>query len=337
MGELGIMGISVPEEYGGAGLGFIERAIVVEEIARHAAGLALGVESHLVIAYILNIYGTEEQKKKYLPDIASGNKICSISVTEPSGGSDMMGLKSTGEKKDGKWVLNGRKCFITNSLIADLDLWLVRTGTDEKNRPLLSMFIIEKETPGHKAGRKEDKFGLRGVPTGDILCENVVLDDSQLIGKEGSGAKIAMDAFSTAGRSGMSAICVGLLRACYEEAVKFAKERMLYGKPLAKIQAIQNLIAENRVDYETAKLLTYSATALTDEGKPNGVEITMAKYYTAETAARAAKRTMDLMGGYGVINEYPVSRYLRDALTSIPAGATSMIMQVVIAGDSLKG
>lgn len=337
MGELGITGIFVPEQYGGAGLGHVERAICLEEISRYSAGLGIALMTHhLGVAAIL-YYGTEEQKQKYLPELAAGIKVGGLSVTEPTGGSDFMGQKSTGELKDGKWVLNGRKCFITNSHIADIDVWTVRTGSDEKGRPILTAFIIEGNTPGHAPGRKEHKLGLRGSVTGDVICSDVTLDPAQMLGKEGQGAKIAMSTIGEVGRAGMSAINVGILRGCVEEAVKFANERVLYGKPLSKIQAIQLMIADNRVDYEAAKLLTYRAAGMKDEKQPCVTEFAMAKYFSTEAAARAAKRTMDLMGGYGVINEYPVGRFLRDALASIPAGGTSQIQQIIVAGDTLRG
>lgn len=336
MGELGITGIFIPEQYGGVGLGNTERAIVIEEISRHSAGLGIALMTHHMCASAILNNGTEEQKQKYLPDLAAGRRIGGESVTEPSGGSDFMGLKSTGELKEGKWVLNGRKCFITNSHIADVDVWTVRTGTDEKGRPQLTNFIIEKGTAGHAPGRKEHKIGLRGSVTGDVICTDVQLEPSQMLGKEGSGAKITMSAIGEVGRAGMAAICVGILRGSLEEAVKFAKERVLYGKPIAKLQAIQLMIAENRVDYEAARLLTYRATSLKDAGLPCATEVSMAKLFASEAAARSAKRTMDLMGGYGVINEYPVGRFLRDALASIPSGATSIIQQMIIAGDTLK-
>ncbi len=337
MGELGITGIFVPEQYGGAGLGYTERAIVLEEISRYSGGLGIAMMTHHMGAYVINTFGTAEQKQKYLPELAAGTKIGGLSVTEPAGGSDFMGQKSTGELKDGKWVLNGRKCFITNSHVASTDVWTVRTGTDDKGRPVLSTFIIEKGTPGHGPGRKENKLGLRGSVTGDIICSDVTLEPSQMLGKEGAGSKIAMGAIGELGRSGMAAICVGILRGCVEESVKFANERIVYGKPISKLQAIQLMIADNRVDYEAANLLLYSAMRLKDAAQPCTTEVSIAKYFASEAAARAAKRTMDLMGGYGVINEYPVGRFLRDALTSIPSGATSVIQQLIIAGDTLRG
>ena len=336
MGEMGITGIFVPEQYGGTGLGHVERAICLEEISRYSAGLGIALMTHhLGIAPIL-YYGTEEQKEKYLPDLALGKKICGLSVTEPAGGSDFMGQKATGELKDGKWVINGRKCFITNASVADVDIWAVVTGKDEKGRVLMTAFIIDKDTPGHSSGREEHKIGLHGSATGDVICNDVVLGEDAVLGEVNKGAKLAMSSIQEIGRAGMAAISVGLLRGCLEEGVKFANERVLYGKPLSRLQAIQFIIAENRVAYEAAKLLTYHAASLKDAGKPCANEFSMAKLFATEAAVEAAKKTIDLMGGYGCINEYPVGRFLRDAVATIPAGGTSHIQKIIIAGTALK-
>jgi alkylation response protein AidB-like acyl-CoA dehydrogenase len=336
MGELGINGIFVPEEFGGAGLGHIERAICIEEISRYSAGLGIALMTHhLAVAAVL-YYGNEEQKKKYLPDLCSGRKIGGLSVTEPGGGSDFMGQKSTGEFKDGKWIINGRKCFITNSHVADIDVCTVRTGTDAKGRAQLTAFILEKEMLGHAAGRKENKLGLRGSVTGDVIYTNVEVGPEQMLMKEGDGAKIAMATISEVGRAGMASICLGILKGCLEESVKFSKERILYGKPISKLQAIQLNIADNKLDYDVACLLTYRAASMKDAGIPCASEFAMAKLYSTEAAVNAAKRTMDLMGGYGIVNEYPVGRFLRDALASIPSGGTSTIQKIIIAGNALK-
>ena len=336
MGEMGINGIFTPEEFGGAGLGHTERAICIEEISRYSGGLGIALMTHhLAVAAIL-YYGNEEQKKKYLPDLCSGKKIGGLSVTEPGGGSDFIGQKSTGELKDGKWIINGRKCFISNSSVADIDVCTVRTGTDEKGRAQLTAFILEKDMPGHSAGRKEHKLGLRGSVTGDLIYNNIEVGPEQILQKEGAGSQIAMTTISEVGRAGMSAICVGILRGCLEESIKFSKERNLYGKPISKLQAIQFIIAENKLDYDTASLLTYRAAGLKDAGIPCTTEFAMAKLQSTEAAVNAAKRTMDLMGGYGIINEYPVGRFLRDALASIPSGGTSAIQKIVIATNVLK-
>jgi alkylation response protein AidB-like acyl-CoA dehydrogenase len=337
MGELGVNGIFVPEQYGGAGQGFVARAICLEEISRHSAGLGIAIMAHHIGVYPILLFGTDEQKKKYLPDLCTGKKIGGIAVTEPGGGSDFSGQKATAEKKDGGWVLNGRKCFITNSHIADVTALTAKTGVDEKGRNKLTAFIVEKGVKGFEPGRKEHKLGLRGSVTGDMVLTDVRLPEDALLGKEGGGVKIGMEAIGEVGRAGMSAICVGILRGCVEEAVKFANERIVYGKPIGKLQAIQFEVAKIRADYEAARLLTYNAASLKDAGIPCSNEVATAKYFSAEASVASSKRLMDLMGGYGVVNEYPVGRFLRDALVAIPSGGTSHIMQIIIAGNTLNG
>ena len=336
MGEMGITGIFVPEEYGGAGMGHVERAICIEEVARYSGGLAIALMTHhLGIAAILD-FGNEDQKKMYLPELCAGTKLGGLAVTEPGGGSDFSGQSTTAELRDGQWVLNGRKCFITNHH-ADINVITTVTGKDEKGRNQLSAFIVEKGTPGFASGRKEHKLGLRGSATGDVIINDVKVPEENLIGKVGAGSKIGLTAIGEVGRAGMSAICVGILRGCVEEAVKFANERIVYGKPIAKLQAIQFEIANIRTEYEAARMLLYYAAGKKDAKQPATPEFAIAKFYSTEAAVRAAKRTMDLMGGYGVINEYPVGRFIRDALASIPSGGTSHIQQLIIAGNTLSG
>lgn len=336
MGELGILGVYVPEEYGGVGLGHVERVMALEEIARHSAGLAMFVFTHQLGMSAILEFGTEEQKKKYLPGMCAGAIISGLATTEPSGGSDLAGQKSTAELADGVWTLNGRKCFITNSHIADVSVVTARSGEDEKGRPKLVAIIVEKGTPGFAPGRKENKLGLRGSVTGELIMDNVKVPAENLIGKDGAGASIALKVIGEVGRASMTAICVGILRGCVEEGVKFANERIVYGKPIAKLQAIQFHVAENRLDYEAARLLLYRAASLKDAGIPVTAEFAMAKHFGTEAASRASKRTIELMGAYGVIDEYPTGRFLRDSLASISSGGTSEIQRIIVAGDTLK-
>lgn len=336
LGEIGASGIFVPEEYGGVGLGHVERAIFIEEISRYSAGLGLALMTHHMALEAILVFGSEEQKQKYLPGLSSGEKIGGFSVTEPGGGSDFAGQVSSAEKIDGGWILNGRKCFITNAGIADVNVILARTGEDEKGRGILSAFIVEKGAEGLKPGRHENKLGLRGAVTGDVIMDECKVTDDSIMGKVGDGTKIGMTAIGEVSRAGMTAISVGILRASCEDAVKFAKERIIAGKPISKHQAIQLEVADIRTDYEAAKALLYTAASLKDEGKPATAAFSIAKYFASEAAVRSAKRCIDIMGGYGVINEYAAGRYLRDALASIPSSGTSHIQKLIIAGDTLK-
>ncbi|MDR1514717.1 MAG: acyl-CoA dehydrogenase family protein [Synergistaceae bacterium] len=336
LGELGVNGIFVPEKYGGAGLGHAARAICLEEISRHSAGLGMTMMTHHLGLYPILHYGSEEQKNKYLPDLCSGTKICGLAVTEPGGGSDFNGQKTLAVKSGTGWTVTGRKCFITNSHNSDVTVFTAKTGEDEKGRSKLSAFIVERGVKGFEPGRKEDKLGLRASVTGELVFTDAEIPDTALLGKEGGGARIGMDGISEIGRAGMSAIGVGILRGCLEEAIKFSNERILYGKPIAKLQAIQFEVAKIRTDYEAARLLTYYAAGMKDDGIPCANEVAIAKLFSTEASVQAAKRTMDLMGGYGIINEYPIGRFLRDAITSIPSGGTSHIHQIVIAANTLN-
>lgn len=336
MGEMGILGVFVPETYGGVGLGHTERVMALEEIARYSAGLAMMVFTHqLGMAAILD-YGTEEQKLKYLPDMCAGTSICGLAVTEPGGGSDVAGQKTTAELVDGKWVINGRKCFITNSHCADHPILTCKTGEDEKGRATFSAIMIDKGTEGFMPGREENKLGLRGSMTGELIANNACVPEENLIGEVGKGTPIAMKEIGEVGRASMAAIATGIIRGCLEDSVKFANERIVYGKPISKLQAIQFHIADIRVAYESAKLMLYKAAAVKDEGKPAATDFSMAKYYATEKACECARKTIEIMGGYGVVNEYAAGRYMRDALACISSGGTSEIQKIIIAGDTIR-
>lgn len=336
LGDLGVLGIFTPEEYGGVGMGHVERAIFLEEISRYSGGLGIAIMTHHLAMEALIKFGTEEQKQKYLPGLCSGKMIGGLSVTEPGGGSDFAGQVCAAEKTETGWTLNGRKCFITNAGMTDVNVIICKTGTDEKGRGILTAFVVESDTEGFKAGRHENKLGLRGSLTGDVILDDCKVGEDALLGKVGEGSKLGMGAIGEVGRAGMTAICVGILRASLEDASKFAKERVVGGKPIAKLQAIQMLLGDLRADYEAAKALLYIAASVKDDGKPAVTAFATAKLFATEAAVKGARTCMDIMGGYGVINEYPVGRYLRDALASIPSGGTSQIQRMIIAGDTLK-
>jgi len=336
LGEMGLLGIFVSQQYGGAGLGITERAIVLEEVARHSAGLALAMMTHdLGVAAIYN-FGTEVQKKTYLPNLIAGKTVGGLSVTEATGGSDIRNQATTIKKIENGYILNGRKIFITNSHIANVNVITGTSGINEKGRKVLSAILVPPETEGLSAGRKENKLGLRGSVTGDVILKNAKVTSDCLIGQEGKGSNIALHTIGHFGRSGMSAIALGILRGCVEESVKFSSERIIYGKPLSKLPAIQDIIAENEIDYEAAHAMLYNATTVYDRDGLAINRIAATKYFCTEAAVRSAKRTMDLMGGWGVMDEYPVGRFLRDSLASLPSGGTSNIMKVIVAGSVIN-
>jgi len=336
LGELGILGMSVPEEYGGVGLNHTERIMALEEISQYSAGLAMFIFTHQLGIISILEYGTEDQKNKYLPALCSGKKICGLAVTEPSGGSDVMGQKTEATNQNEVWSMNGRKCFISNFNISDITIITAKTGISSKGKSEFTAFIVERGAKGFEYGRKEHKLGLKGSSTGDLILNHVKLPGSSVLGEVGQGASIAMKEISEVGRSSMSAICVGLLKGCLDLSVKFSNEHILYGHPISKLQAIQFHVAENRVDYEAARLLLYHAVSKKDAGEPCSAEFSIAKYFGTEAATRAAKRTIELMGGYGIINDYPAGRLLRDAMTSISSGGTSEIQRIIIATDTYK-
>jgi alkylation response protein AidB-like acyl-CoA dehydrogenase len=327
LGEGEMMAITIPEEYGGLGLGYLERLIALEEIARISVATAMMMQvGGLGIAPLINS-GTEEQKKKYLPGLASGKSFATVAVTEPGGGSDPRGCKTTYKKKDGAYILNGRKCFITNSHTADVQVVM---AVDEDNPESFSTFIVESSMKGFKATHIEHKVGMRGCNTGEIELKDCEVPAENLLREEGKGLGVAMASISDAGRGGMVGCALGLQAACLEASVKFANERVLYGKPISNLQAIQFKLADMKIDLEAGRLLGYRAAAMQDRGERSGNEFAVAKYYTTEAAQRAAKMAADIHGGYGCMEEYDVTRYLRDSFVLGPSAGTSDIMKVIV-------
>ena len=333
LAEAEMFAVTIPEEYGGLGMGYVARLIALEEIARVSVATAmmyqvfgLGIETFIK-------FGTEEQKKKYLPKFASGERLATVAVTEPSGGSDPKGCRTSYKKGNGTYVLNGRKCFITNSHIADTQVVL---AVDEDNPEAFSAFIVEKGMEGFKPTHEEHKVGMRGCNTGEIEMKGVVIPAENVLGGEGKGLKVAMAAIGDVGRGGMVGCALGLQQACLDAAVKYSNERILYGKPISNLQAIQFKIAEMKIDLEAGRLLGYRAAAMQDRGERSGNEFAVAKYYTTEAAQKAAKMAVDIHGGYGCMEEFPVTRYLRDSFVLGPSAGTSDVMMVIIARWALS-
>jgi alkylation response protein AidB-like acyl-CoA dehydrogenase len=333
MGEIGIMGVITPPEYGGNGLGYLARAIILEETGRICPAIPMALQVHHMATHALNAFGNEEQKKKYLPPLAKGETMGVVAVTDPSGGSDVAGIKTSAQLDGDKYVLNGRKCFITNSHVSDF--WVVIARTGEGGRGL-SAFIVEKNFPGGKPGRKENKIGLRGANTGELVFQNCQVPKNNLMGHEGEGMNIAIRNIIETGRPGMAGVALGILNAVLEEAVKFANERVLYGKPIGNLQMIQSYLADIYSDLEISRLLVYRSAWMRDQDLRCDAESALAKQFSCEAAARSARKAIEIHGSYGIMKEYRCQRLLRDALVTIPAGGTAEIGKLVMARQALN-
>ncbi len=328
LGEAEMMALTIPEEFGGLGLGYTARMIALEEISRISVATAMMLQVfHLGIEPFVK-FGTQAQKEKYLPGLAKGELLATASVTEPTGGSDPSGGRTVYTQEGDNFVVNGRKCFITNSHIADVFALLAKSDEDPK---AFSAFIVEKEMEGYKATREEHKVGMRGCNTGEQAFENLNIPKENVLGDVGKGLRVMMSAIGDVGRGGMVGCALGVQAACLEAAIKFANERILYGKPIMKLQGIQNKIAEMKIDIEAGRLLGYRAASMHDKGERCDVQFAAAKYYTTEAAQKAAKMACDIHGGYGCMEEFPVTRYLRDSFVLGPSAGTSDIMKVIVA------
>jgi len=328
LGEAEMMAITIPEEYGGLGLGFVARMIALEEISRISTATAMMLQVFALGIDPIVRFGTEEQKRKYLPELATGKRLASVAVTEPTGGSDPTGGRTTYVKDGSDFIVTGRKCFITNAHIADTITVLAK---DETNPKAFSALIVEKGTEGFRATHEEHKVGMKGCNTGELSLEQCRVPAAQLLGQEGKGLRVTMSAIGDVGRGGMVGCAIGLHTACLEASIKFASERVLYGKPISNLQAIQMKLAEMKIDLEAGRLLAYRAAAMQDRGEASSNEYAVAKYFTTETAQKAAKMAVDIHGGYGCMEEYAVTRYLRDAFILGPSAGTSDIMKVIVA------
>ncbi len=334
LGELGLMGVTVPEEYGGAGMDHVAYVLAMEEVARACASTAaiMSVNNSLVCDPILR-YGTEEQKRRYLPVLASGRELGCYCLTEPQAGSDAASLQTTARLDGDRWVLNGTKVFVTNAREAWVFIVYARTEEVPGARGI-SAFLVERDYPGITVGKVERKMGLLASSTCEVLLEDCRVPRENLLGARGEGFKVALSTLD-GGRIGIAAQAVGIARAALEESVAYAKERRQFGRPIAEFQAIQWKIADMATRIEAARLLALRAAWLRDQGKRCTVEASMAKLFASETAMFAAHQGVQIFGGYGYIKDYPVERYFRDAkITEIYEG-TSEIQRMVIARNLL--
>lgn len=335
LGELGIMGMVVPEEYGGTGDDMISYAIAVEELSRVCGSTGITVAAHNSLAvYPLYLFGTEEQKKKYIPPLAKGEKIGAFGLTETEAGSDAGATKSTAKLIGDYYLINGSKCFITNASMADIMVVTARTDP-KKGSKGISNFILEKGMPGLNVGKKENKMGLRGSDTAELVLENVKVPKENLLGKEGEGFKqflITLDG----GRISIGAMALGIAQGAYEKALRYAKERIQFGKPISSFQAIQWKLADMATKIEAARHLIYYACWLKDKNRPYIKESAMAKLYASEIGTWVCYQAIQIFGGYGYLREYPLERYFRDIKLCEIGEGTSEIQRIVIAREILK-
>ncbi len=336
MAQYGFMGCKLPKEYGGQGGDYLTYCLMEEELARVDSVLSVYANTpNSLGGGPLLLAGSEEQKKKYLPDIASGKKLPAFCLTEPGAGSDAGGTKTTAIADGGDFVINGRKCFISGAPVADWVIVFAKTDPSAKGSKGISMFIVEMDTPGISLGSPEKKMGINGYPTCDVVFEDVRVPKENLVGPLHKGFQYAMKTLD-GGRLGMAAQAVGVAQSALDEAVKYAKERKQFGRPIADFQAISFMIAEMATEVEAARQLVYHAAVLMDNHKVATQECSMAKFFAAEAANRCAYKAVQIHGGYGYIKDYKVERIYRDArICSIYEG-TSQIQQMVIAGWVLK-
>ena len=339
MARCGMMGIPVPEEYGGQGCDTLSYIMCVEELAKACGTTSVILSAHtsLCIDPILT-YGTEAQKHKYIPDLAAGRKLGAFALTEPGAGTDVQGQQTKAVLEEDGWVLNGSKCFITNGREADVYVVFAVTGvTEKKGKKVkeISAFIVDKGTPGFSFGTKEKKMGIRGSSTYELIFSGCRIPKENLLGMTGRGFGIAMHTLD-GGRIGIAAQALGLAEGAFEAVVKYVKERKQFGRAIGQFQNTQFRLADMAVKIEAAKLLVYKAAMAKQTQKSYSVEAAMAKLYAAETAMEVTERAVQLHGGYGYIREYDVERMMRDAkITEIYEG-TSEVQRMVISGSVLK-
>jgi butyryl-CoA dehydrogenase len=330
MADLGLMGVPFPEEYGGAGQSYVTFALIVEEICRACAstGLIMDVNISLCGEPIM-MFGTDEQKERFLAPLATGEKLGALAMTEPEAGSDAASIKTTAVKQGDRWVLNGRKIFITNGEKADTYVVTARTDKEAGARGITD-FIVEKSMPGVSFTTHYEKMGIRGSPTTDVVLEDVEVPEENVLGGIGTGFKVTMETLD-AGRIGIAAQAIGIARAALEDSIAYARERVQFGQPIARFEMVQGLLADMATQIEAARVLMLRAAHLRDLEVPSPRESAMAKLFAGDMAMKVTTDAVQVLGGYGYIREYPVERHMRDAkITQIYEG-TQQIQRMVVA------
>ena len=335
LGELGLMGVLVPQEYGGSGFGYAEYVTAIEELAKVDPSVGLSVAAHnsLCTGHIMQ-FGNEEQKKKYLPKLASAEYLGAWGLTEHNTGSDSGGMSTTAVKDGDDWVLNGAKNFITHAISGDVSVVLVRTGEKGDSKGM-SAFIVEKGTPGLNSGKKEDKLGMRASETAELIFDNCRVPQSNLLGNVGDGFVQAMKVLD-GGRISIAALSLGIAKGAYEAALKYAKERVQFGKPIAQHQAIAFKLADMATTIEASELLIYKAVGKKNANQKVTLDGAIAKYYSSEVAVKVSTDAVQVLGGYGYTKDFPVERFYRDSKLCTIGEGTSEIQKIVIAKQILK-
>jgi alkylation response protein AidB-like acyl-CoA dehydrogenase len=335
MGKLGLMGILVPEEYGGAGLGYFEYVDAIVEISKVCGSIGLSMAAHnsLCTGHIM-LFGNDEQKKKWLPKLASGEWIGAWGLTEANTGSDALRMKVTARKEGDEWVLNGAKNWITHGISGNVAVVLARTG-DLLDSHGISAFVVERGTPGFKAGKKENKLGMRASETAEMIFEECRIPASNLLGNVGEGFIQAMKILD-GGRISIAALSLGIAKGAYEASIKYSKQREQFGQPISNFQAIAFKLADMATEIEAAELLTRKAGALKDAHLPVTKVSAMAKYYASEVCVRSATESIQIHGGYGYTKDFPVEKFFRDSKLCTIGEGTSEIQKLVISRTVLK-
>jgi alkylation response protein AidB-like acyl-CoA dehydrogenase len=335
LGELGLMGVLVPEEYGGSGLGYFEYITAIIEIAKvdGAFGLSMAAHNSLCTGHIL-AFGNEEQKKKYLPKLATGEWIGAWGLTEANTGSDAMRMKCVAKQDGDYWVINGTKNWITHGISGEVAVVLARTG-ELLDSNGITAFIVERGTPGFSGGKKENKLGMRCSETAELIFDNCRVHKSQVLGNIGEGFKQAMKILD-GGRISIAALSVGIAKGAYEAALKYSKERQQFGQPISNFQAIAFKLADMATEIEAAELLTYQAGDLKNRGEKVTKQSAYAKYYASEVAVKCSVDAVQIFGGYGYTKDFPVEKYYRDSKLCTIGEGTSEIQKLVIAREILK-
>lgn len=335
MAEVGLLGSTIPKEYGGEGLDYTSYVLIVEEIGRADSSIRTTVSVQIsLVAHSILKYGTEKQKQKYLPLLAEGKIIGCFALTEPDAGSDASNLKTRAVRKDGKWILNGSKMWISSGGIADIAIVFARTDK-KNNKKGISAFIVDTKIKGYSSYNINGKLGLRASNTSAVTFEDLELDEDSILGEPGEGYKIAMSTLNN-GRFSVAAGCVGICNGCIDASVKYARERKAFEKPIGSFQLIQDMIAQMVVERDASRLLVYRAADLKNRNKDSILETSIAKYYASESAVRAANNAIQIHGGYGYCNDFPVERYLRDARVATIYEGTSQIQKLII-GEKVLG